>query len=100
MSIPLNKFDMPTFIFTASRLAPDNRLRPGRIEIDTANVTYCKGYVFGCKTTAIVRSSIASVSIGTGLFFADVVIESSGGGRITASGFKKADAQRILEILT
>jgi hypothetical protein len=86
--------------FTASRLVPDNWLYPCRIEIDAVNVTYSKGYIFGYKSMAIVRSSIASVSIGTGLFFADVVIESSGGGRITASGFKKADAQRILEILT
>ncbi|GHU57063.1 hypothetical protein FACS189411_09510 [Bacteroidia bacterium] len=91
---------MPTFTFTASRLAPDNRLHPCRIEIDAVNVIYSKGYIFGYKSTAIVRSNIASVSIGTGLLFAEVVIESSGGGRITASGFKKADAQRILEILT
>jgi len=89
---------MPTF--TASRLAPNNRLHPGRIEIDAVNVTYRKGYVFGYKSTSIVRSSIASVSIGSGIFFADVAIESSGGGWITAHGFKKADAQRILELLT
>jgi hypothetical protein len=89
---------MPTF--TASRLAPDNQLHPGRIEIDAINVIYRKGYLFGYKSTVIVRSSIASVSIGTGVFFADVMIESSGGGRIMASGFKKADAQKILELLT
>ncbi|MDR0537643.1 MAG: hypothetical protein LBH04_06345 [Tannerellaceae bacterium] len=87
-------------IFTASRLAPDNQLHPCRIEIDAVNVIYSKGYIFGYKSTAIVRSNIASVSIGTGIFFADVVIESSGGGRITASGFKKADARTIAGLLT
>jgi hypothetical protein len=49
---------MPTFTFTASRLAPDNRLHPCRIEIDTVNVIYSKGYIFGYKSTAIVRTAL------------------------------------------
>jgi hypothetical protein len=48
---------------------------------------YGYGYVFGYQSTIIARSNIASVSIGTGIFFADVIIESCGGRRVTANGF-------------
>jgi hypothetical protein len=88
-------------IFTASRLSSnDNTLYPDKIEIDATNITYYKGYVFGYKSTIIARSNIASVSIGTGIFFADVIIESTGGKRIEARGFKKRDARAIVSLLT
>jgi len=89
---------MPTF--TAHRLSSDNTLFPDRLEIDAVKVTYYKGYVFGYQSTIIARSNIASVSIGTGIFFADVVIESIGGMRTVASGFKKSDARTIVGLLT
>jgi hypothetical protein len=40
------------------------------------------------------------VSIGSGIFFANVVIESKGGQRIVASGFKQVDAREIVRLLT
>ncbi|MDR3286768.1 MAG: hypothetical protein LBT27_04940 [Prevotellaceae bacterium] len=89
---------MPTF--TAHRLSSDNTLYPDRIEIDATNVIYYKGYVFGYQSTVIARSNVASVSVGSGIFFADVVIESYGGKRIEASGFKKSDAKAIVNLLT
>jgi hypothetical protein len=75
-------------------------LFPDRIEIDAANITYYKGYVFGYQSTVIARNNIASVSIGTGVFFADVIIASNGGQRIVAGGFKKSDAKQIVNLLT
>jgi hypothetical protein len=90
---------MPTF--TASRLSSNNNtLYPARIEINSTNIIYYKGYVWGYKSTAIARSNIASISIDTGIFFADVVIESNGGKKVVASGFKNIDARAIVSLLT
>ena len=86
--------------FTAHRLSSDNTLFPDRLEIDTLNVTYYKGNVLGYQSTVIAKNNIASVSIGSGIFFADVVIESIGGKRTVASGFKKSEAKQIVNLLT
>ncbi|MDR0542605.1 MAG: hypothetical protein LBH19_10425, partial [Dysgonamonadaceae bacterium] len=81
-------------IYTASRISSnDNSLFPDKLEIDPMNVTYYKGAVFGYQQTVIARENIASVYVGSGIFFADVVIESYGGRRVVASGFKKAVAR-------
>lgn len=90
---------MPTFI--ASRWSGnDNSVFPDRIEIDAINVTYYKGTVIGYRSTVIARTNIASVYIGSGLLFADIVIESIGGLMIRARGFKKNDARTIISILS
>jgi len=89
---------MPTY--TAHRLSGDNTIFPDRLEIDDANVTYYKGNVFGYQSTIIARNNIASVHIGSGLLFADVVIETLGGRRTVASGFRKSDAKEIVILLT
>jgi hypothetical protein len=87
--------------FTASRISSDeNTLFPDRIEIDPIKVTYYKGAVFGYQSTVIEKHNIASVSINIGIFFADVVIETYGGQRVVANGFKKSDAKTIVNLLT
>ncbi|MDR1182633.1 MAG: hypothetical protein LBL13_11705 [Bacteroidales bacterium] len=86
--------------YTASRLSSDNTVFPDRLEIDATNVIYYKGNVFGYQSSIIARNNIASVSIGSGIFFADVIIESYGGMRVVASGFKKSDARTIVILLT
>ena len=89
---------MPTFV--ASRLSGnDNSLFPDKLEIDAVNVTYYKGTVIGYRSTIIARVNIASVHIGSGILFADIVIETTGGKEVRASGFKKKDAQAILALL-
>lgn len=92
---------MPTFV--ASRISGnDNAVFPDRIEIDdnNGNVTYFKGTIIGYRSTFIARANIASVHIGSGLLFADVVIETTGGKEIRASGFRKSDAREIVNLLT
>ena len=89
---------MPTF--TALRLPPENVLFPGRLEIDATNVTYYKGAIIGYQSTVIACSNIASVSIGSKVIFADVVIETFGGKKVVASCFKVADARTIMGLLT
>ena len=87
--------------FTASRISSnDNTLYPDRLEIDDYNITYYKGYIFGYQSTVIARCNIASVSIGAGIFFADVIISSNGGQRIVASGFSKKNAKEIVRLLS
>lgn len=89
---------MPTFV--ASRLSgSDNSLFPDKLEIDAINVTYYKGTVIGYRSTVIARANIASVHIGSGLLFADIVIETTGGKEMRVSGFKKRDAQAIMALL-
>lgn len=88
-------------IFTASRVSSDqNVLYPDMLKIDKSKVIYYKGYVFGYNTVIIDRHDIASVSLGCGVFFADVIIASKGGEWIRARGFSKRKANEILRILT
>ena len=89
---------MPTY--EASRISGnDNIIFPDRLEIDANNVTYFKGTLVGYRKTVIARANIASVHIGSGLLFADIVIESTGGLTVRAQGFKKRDARAILALL-
>lgn len=90
---------METFI--ASRVSSDqNVLYPDMLKIEDQYVVYYKGYVLGYKTIYIARDQIASVSLSSGLFFADVVIASKGGEWIRARGFSKGKAKEILHMLT
>ena len=86
--------------FEASRLSESNVLFPDKIEIDDTNVTYYKGTLVGYRTMVISRCSIASVRVSKGLLFADIIIESRGGGQIVARGFTRSDAREILGLLT
>ncbi len=92
---------MPTFV--ASRLSgSDNSVFPDRLEIDddSNDVTYFKGTIIGYRQTFIARNNIASVHIGSGLLFADVVIETTGGKEVRAHGFAKRDAREIMNLLS
>jgi len=90
---------MPTY--TASRISSeDNAVFPDRLEIDPMNVTYYKAAVFGYQSTVIARENIASVYVGAGIFFADVIIESYGGRRVAVRGFTKSKAREIVNFLT
>lgn len=89
---------MPEYV--ASRLSESNVLFPDKIEIDAVKVIYYKGTLVGYRTAVIPRDSIASVRISKGLLFADIVIESTGGGAIVARGFTRSDAREILGMLT
>lgn len=92
---------MPTFV--ASRLSgDDNSIFPDRLEIDdnNGNITYYKGTIVGYRQSFIARNNVASVCICSGLFFADIIIESAGSMQIRARGFSKGDARQIMNLLT
>lgn len=89
---------MPTFI--ASRLSKNNTVFPDRIEIDTTTVTLYKGALIGFNAVTIARRNIASVRIGAGLLFVDIIFESMGGNTVRVHGFSRNDAREIVALLT
>ena len=88
-----------TQTFQACRISrKDNILFPDELIIDTRAecVTYRKFRMIGCDSTRVKFASIASVSMQKNILFADIIIETRGGGRIIAEGFSFFDAERIV----
>jgi hypothetical protein len=91
---------MPTETFRASRWTQGNRLFPTLIEITDTAVTRRKRSWFSRNEVSIHLLRVASVRIDTGLFWSDILIESTGGGDpLTSHGHTKADALRIKELI-
>lgn len=86
---------MPTFI--ASRISGNNNLLfPDRIDIESNRVTFYKGSLIGYQSCVVPRHQIASVRLITGIFFADLIIETTGGRRIEVNGLTNTDAERAM----
>lgn len=87
--------------YIASRIsATHNSLFPDELEIDLTNAIYHKGAILGDNIIVIPRNSITSVHGRYNVFFADIIIESAGGRRIVAEGFKKSEVRDIVAELT
>ena len=87
---------MESEIFKASRWTLGNHLFPTVIEVSERAVIRHKRSWFSKDEISIAISKVASVHVKTGFFWADILIESSGGSDPLAShGHRKADAQRI-----
>ena len=86
--------------FTASRWTMGNHLFPTVIEVTDRAVIRHKRSWFSKDEISISITKVASVHVKTGLLWADILIESSGGTDPFAShGHRKADAQRIRELV-
>jgi len=86
--------------FKASRWTGGNHLFPTVIEVSDKAVIRHKRSWFSKDEISISISKVASVHIKTGLIWADILIESSGGSDPLAShGHSKADARRIRELV-
>ena len=86
--------------FTASRISVDgNAVFPDKLIITNDGVIYRKGRVIGYKEIKIRYSAIGSVPLDKHLLFADIIIETNGGQRITARGFSRSDASMIRDLL-
>jgi hypothetical protein len=73
---------------------------PTVIEVTDKAVIRHKRSWFSKDEISISITKVASVHIKTGIFWSDVLIESSGGSDPLAShGHKKADARRIRELI-
>ena len=91
---------MPTEEFRASRWTKGNRLFPTMIAVTDKAVIRRKSSWFSRDEISVSISKVASVHINTGLFWADILIESSGGTDPLAShGHRKLDAERIKELI-
>jgi len=86
--------------FTASRWTRGNLWFPTRIVVSPLHVSRVKRRLFGRSEESISISQVASVKISTGIFWSDIVIESTGGTEpITSHGHRKADAVRIRDLV-
>jgi rfaE bifunctional protein nucleotidyltransferase chain/domain len=91
---------MPAETFQASRWTRGNFLFPTVIEISDKSVVRRKRSWFRRDEMSIGIQKVASVHIKTGIFWSDILIESSGGTDPVAShGHRKSDAQRIKELI-
>jgi len=91
---------MPTEVFHASRWTRGNLLFPTTIEVSDKAVTRRKRSWFSQDEMSMAITKVASVHIKTGMVWSDILIESSGGTDPMAShGHRKADAQRIKELV-
>jgi hypothetical protein len=87
-------------IFSASRLTKGNLWFPTRIVVSPLRVSRVKRRLFGSNEESISISQVASVKISTGIFWSDILIESTGGtDPITSHGHRKADALRIRDLV-
>ncbi|MGA7217573.1 MAG: PH domain-containing protein [Candidatus Sulfotelmatobacter sp.] len=86
--------------FTASRWTQGNFLFPTRLVVSPLRVSRVKSRWFGRNEETIPISKVASVHISTGVMWSEILIESTGGtDPITSHGHRKADAQRIRDLI-
>jgi hypothetical protein len=90
----------PAETFTASRWTQGNFLFPTKLVVSPQRVSRIKSRLFGSNEETIAMSKVASVHISTGVFWSEIRIESTGGtDPITSHGHRKADAQRIRDLI-
>ena len=90
----------PAEIFTASRWTQGNFFFPTKLVVSPQRVIRTKSRLFGSNEESIPISKVASVHITTGVFWSQIVIESTGGtDPITSHGHRKAEAKRIRDLI-
>jgi len=87
-------------VFSASRWTKGNFWFPTRLVVTPLRVSRLKRRLFSNTEESISISQVASVKITTGIFWSDILIESTGGSDPIAShGHRKADAIRIRDLV-
>jgi len=97
-----NPMDLPmtTEAFKASRWTQGNHWFPTVLAIDDTAVIRTKRSLFSRNEMSIHLQKVASVRIQTGLFWSDILIESTGGtDPIQSHGHRKRDALRVKELI-
>jgi hypothetical protein len=99
MNAPVSA-NLATETFVASRWTRGNLFFPTRISVSSLRVSRVKPRLFGNNEESISIGQVASVHISTGMIWSDVIIESSAGtDPMTSHGHRKADAQRIRDLI-
>ena len=89
-----------TETFNASRWTDGNFWFPVRVEVSPLQITCIRRGVVRKDAESIMLTQVASVRIHSGLLFAELIVESSGGVEpIAVHGLYKRDAERIKELL-
>ena len=87
-------------VFRASRLSRGNLLFPTQVAVTPTSIVHFTPELFGGREQSIHLAHVASVLIDRNLFFADVMIESSGGASpVRCHGHRKADAVEMKRLI-
>jgi hypothetical protein len=87
-------------VFRASRLSRGNRLFLTQVAVTATSVVHYTPHWFGAHEHSIHLAHVASVRVDSGVLFADVVIETTGGsGGIRCTGHHKGDAARMKALI-
>jgi len=87
-------------VFRASRLSRGNLLFPTQVAVTPTSIVHFTPQFFGGREQSIHLAHVASVLIDRNLFFADVMIESSGGASpVRCHGHRKADAVEMKRLI-
>jgi hypothetical protein len=90
----------PDEVFGASRWTKGNLFFPTCIVVNSLRVSRVKRRMFSRTEESISIGQVASVKISTGIFWSDILIESTGGtDPIASHGHRKADALRIRDLV-
>jgi len=82
--------------YTSSRLTAGNFWFPDRVTVAPDGVHFLKRRLFGSDEEIINYDQIASVKINSGVFWADITIETAGGSQpVFINGLPKGQAQEI-----
>lgn len=87
-------------VYRASRWTSGNRIFPATLKVESDGVHFEKRRLFGARQEIINYRHISSVRINTGMFFASLLIETSGGSDpIDVTGLWKRDANAIRDAI-
>lgn len=87
-------------VFRASRWSRGNHLFPTQVSVTPTSVVQCTPRWVGRLEHSIHMAHISSVEVDTNLFFADVLIETSGGSDpVRCYGHKKGDALEMKQLI-
>ena len=90
----------PAETFTASRWTKGNFFFPTKLVVSPQRVARVKSRLFGSNEESIPMSKVASVHINTGVFWSEIIVESTGGtDPIGSHGHRKKDARRIRDLI-
>jgi hypothetical protein len=87
-------------VFRASRLSRGNLLFPTQVAVTPTSIVHYTPELFGGREQSMHLAHVASVMIDRNLFFADVMIESSGGASpVRCHGHRKSDALEMKRLI-
>ena len=86
--------------YTSHRLTAGNFLFPDEVTVADDGIHFLKRRLLGSDEEVITYGKIASVKVNSGIFFADLTVETTGGSQpIFVNGLIKGDAQEIKDMI-